>query len=204
MPQDDNKDNLKSEVGAIEVQSSKELCLAFIPLATLAFAAALVSTTYSLAAANIASSLGLSSTETLWAAVATVLASTIIQPVCPLLCDCLGRLTSFWTSAAILTAGSLLGALARSSAVLILGRSLQGLGSGAAVAVTEIMVTETVPLHARGYWFALLSVAWAVGSITGPLIGGVLAGASPESWVSAPATQELLSAKVQTSGGFLP
>ncbi len=167
----------------VEFRPSKQLYLAFFPLATLAFAAALVSTTYSLAAANIASSIGMSSTETLWAAVVTVLASTVIQPICPILCNGLGRLASFGFSAAILGVGSLLGALAHTPQMLIFGRFFQGLGSGMAVVVSEIMVTEMVPLHARGYWFALLSVAWAVGSITGPLIGGVLADISSESWV---------------------
>ena len=58
-----------------------------------------------------------------------------------------------------------------------------GLGVGAVTAVTEIIVTEMVPLRLRGKWLALISVAWAAGTVSGPLQGGLLADATEWSWV---------------------
>jgi MFS family permease len=39
------------------------------------------------------------------------------------------------------------------------------------IALSEIVVTDLVPLAVRGQWFSLLSAVWAIGTVTGPLIG---------------------------------
>ncbi|KAJ4008863.1 hypothetical protein NW766_009045 [Fusarium irregulare] len=65
-------------------------------------------------------------------------------------------------------------ALAKSIAVLLGGRTLQGLGSGGILALTYVIATDLVSLRERGKWFGLISLNWAIGSILGPLIGGAL------------------------------
>jgi MFS family permease len=50
---------------------------------------------------------------------------------------------------------------------MLVGRSLQGVGGGGFTAVTEIIVTDLVPLRYRGAWFGYLSGMWALGSVTG-------------------------------------
>lgn len=81
-----------------------------------------------------------------------------------------------------LAAGSLAAALAHDFAVMILGRTLLGLGIGGILALTEIIVTDIVPLRFRGQYLAYVSIAWALGTVSGPLVGGALASGS--SWVS--------------------
>lgn len=39
----------------------------------------------------------------------------------------------------------------------------------------EVMITDLVPLRERGKWFGFLSSTWAIGSVSGPLIGGAFA-----------------------------
>jgi len=39
----------------------------------------------------------------------------------------------------------------------------------------EILVTDLVPLSVRGVWFGYLGSMWAIGSVSGPLVGGVFA-----------------------------
>jgi MFS family permease len=58
---------------------------------------------------------------------------------------------------------------------------LLGIGMGAVVALSEIIVTDIVPLRFRGQYLAFVSIAWAMGSVAGPVIGGGLAKSS--SWV---------------------
>jgi MFS family permease len=65
---------------------------------------------------------------------------------------------------------------------MLVGRSLQGVGGGGIISLTEIIVTDLVPLRFRGAWFGYLSSMWAVGSVSGPLIGGALA--QNGAWVS--------------------
>jgi MFS family permease len=52
---------------------------------------------------------------------------------------------------------------------MLVGRSLQGVGGGGIIALSEIIVTDLVPLRYRGTWFGYLSSMWAVGSVSGPV-----------------------------------
>jgi MFS family permease len=58
---------------------------------------------------------------------------------------------------------------------MLVGRVFQGMGAGGVVALCEIVVTDLVELRLRGKWFGYLTVMWAVGSISGPVIGGAFA-----------------------------
>lgn len=52
---------------------------------------------------------------------------------------------------------------------------------GGMIALSEIIVTDIVPLRFRGQYLAYVSIAWAIGTVAGPVIGGGLAESS--SWV---------------------
>jgi MFS family permease len=80
------------------------------------------------------------------------------------------------------TAGAIIAALAHNSTVMIVGRSVQGVGGGGISALTYVIVTDMVTLQDRGKWFGLISMMWAFGSVLGPVIGGVIA--EKTSWVS--------------------
>lgn len=78
-------------------------------------------------------------------------------------------------------AGAIVAATCHNFEVLLIGRSLQGIGGGGLIALTEIVVTDLVPLRLRGKWFGIISAMWAVGSVSGPIIGGALA--HGDTWV---------------------
>lgn len=58
---------------------------------------------------------------------------------------------------------------------MLVGRSIQGIGGGGILTLGEILVTDLVPLAARGAWFGYLGSMWAIGSVTGPMMGGAFA-----------------------------
>ena len=41
--------------------------------------------------------------------------------------------------------------------------------------MTEIVVTDLVPLRYRGQWAGLIAAMWSLGSVSGPVIGGAFA-----------------------------
>jgi len=41
--------------------------------------------------------------------------------------------------------------------------------------LTEIVVTDMVPLRLRGQWFDIISGMWSIGSVTGPMFGSAFA-----------------------------
>lgn len=53
----------------------------------------------------------------------------------------------------------------------------------AMIALTEILITDMVPLRERENYFALISIVWAIGSVAGPLVGGSLAQAGAWRWI---------------------
>lgn len=51
------------------------------------------------------------------------------------------------------------------------------------MSLTEILITDLVPLRERGKWFGYQSLTWAIGSVTGPLIGGAFAQEVTWRWI---------------------
>lgn len=83
----------------------------------------------------------------------------------------------------LFTIGAIIASAANSSAVLLVGRSVQGIGGGGLVALTYIIITDLVTLRERGKWFSLISLQWAVGSVTGPVVGGAFAEKTNWQWI---------------------
>ncbi len=81
------------------------------------------------------------------------------------------------------TVGAIVCALAQNITSLLIGRSIQGIGGGGIISLTEILITDLVPLRERGKWFGFQSLTWALGSVTGPLIGGTLAQKASWRWI---------------------
>ncbi|CAF9940140.1 MAG: hypothetical protein ALECFALPRED_008438 [Alectoria fallacina] len=79
--------------------------------------------------------------------------------------------------------GAIVAATADGFGSLLVGRSLQGVGGGGLIALTEILVTELVPLRQRGQWFGIISAMWIVGSVIGPIVGGAFAQAVSWRWI---------------------
>jgi MFS family permease len=65
---------------------------------------------------------------------------------------------------------------------MLVGRAVQGVGGGGIVLLNEIVVTDLVPLRQRAAYFGILGGILALGTVSGPVIGGALA--SNASWVS--------------------
>lgn len=78
--------------------------------------------------------------------------------------------------------GTIVAGLATDFTRMLVGRSLQGVGGGGVVALTEIIVTDLVPLRHRGQYFGIIGSMLTVGGVAGPLLGGGFS--EKVSWVS--------------------
>ena len=77
--------------------------------------------------------------------------------------------------------GAVICSVANGFGLLLVGRSLQGIGGGGLIALTEIVITDLIPMRFRGEWFGIISAMWSIGSVTGPIVGGAFA--QKVSWV---------------------
>ena len=83
-----------------------------------------------------------------------------------------GRKAMVLVALVLFTVGAILAALSKNFTVMLVARSIQGVGGGGVITLTEIIVTDLVPLRERGKWFGFISMMWALGSVSGPLLGG--------------------------------
>ncbi|KAI4266533.1 MAG: hypothetical protein L6R38_008683 [Xanthoria sp. 2 TBL-2021] len=162
---------------------SPRLYLAFLTLAVITMMVALDGTSLSVALPIISEDLGGTAIEAFWSGTSFLLCSTIFQPSFASFSHIFGRKPMILTGLVFFLIGAIIAAVARNFAVLLAGRSLQGIGGGGLIALTEIVVADLVPLRLRGQWFGLISAMWALGSVSGPIIGGAFAQGANWRWI---------------------
>ncbi|MTA88125.1 MAG: MFS transporter [Actinobacteria bacterium] len=83
----------------------------------------------------------------------------------------------------IFALGLVAGGMAPTMIVLVLGRFLQGVGAGAMPATSYVCIGRTYPLEQRPQMFALISSAWMLPSVIGPVIAAWIAETVGWRWV---------------------
>ncbi|KAE8135064.1 major facilitator superfamily domain-containing protein [Aspergillus pseudotamarii] len=156
----------------VQFRPDHRLVLSFAPLAIITLLSSLEGTSISVALPAIARSLNGSAIEAFWSGTSFLLCSTVFQPIIGSLSDIFGRKPLLYTSLAFFLLGSALGGSALNMTWLLCARSIQGFGGGGVVALTEIVITDLVPLRFRGHYFGILSSMLCIGSVTGPIMGG--------------------------------
>jgi EmrB/QacA subfamily drug resistance transporter len=109
-----------------------------------------------------------------WIVSAYLLTSTCAAPLIGKLSDLHGRRLTMAACLVVFTASSALCALAPSMLWLILARALQGLGGGGLIALSEVVLADTFSPREQGRSAPYIAGVWAVASVIGPLLGGVL------------------------------
>ncbi|KAN0092489.1 MFS general substrate transporter [Hyaloscypha variabilis] len=157
---------------------SLSFILAFTSLMATNFISIMDTVIVATALPAIAHGLNARSNEAYWAGSGFLFAQAVSQPLYGTLSTVFGRKDCLLFAMAIFTVASIFCATAQSMSWLITARVFQGLGSGGINAVGSIIVTDMVSLRERGKYIGILSVASALGLISGILIGAVVAGLS--------------------------
>jgi MFS family permease len=104
------------------------------------------------------------------------LASSIVAATCTgYLTAIVGARNAFCAGALIFGTGALVCAVAPSMGQVVAGRFVQGFGGGLLTAMAYVLVRNTFPDILWPRAFALLSGAWSMSILVGPLVGGVFA-----------------------------
>ena len=118
-----------------------------------------------------------------WIITAYILASTVSTPLWGKLGDLYGRKTFFQASIIIFLVGSAMSGMATSMLWLIISRAIQGLGGGGLIVGAQAIVGDVVSPRERGKYQGLFGAVFAVTTVVGPLIGGVLTEHASWRWV---------------------
>ncbi len=118
-----------------------------------------------------------------WVVTAFMLTSTISAPLYGKLSDMYGRRPLFVISIVVFLLTSALCGAAHSMGQLILFRGLQGLGAGGLMTLSQTVIGSIVTPAERGRYQGLFTGAFAVSSVTGPLLGGLITSHASWRWV---------------------
>ncbi len=110
-----------------------------------------------------------------WVIISYLLSSTVVSPLYGKLSDIYGRRSTMLVALAIFIAGSAVSAAARDIGVLIAGRTLQGIGGGGIVPLTQTTIADMVTPRERGRYQAYIGSSWIAAGVAGPALGGILA-----------------------------
>ena len=138
------------------------------------FVAILSSTVVSTALPEIIGDLGGSQSSYTWVVTATLLALTVTTPIWGKLADLYPRKTLVQTGLVIYTTGSILAGFSESTSFLIGCRVIQGIGVGGLTALVQVILADLVSPRERGRYAGYLGAVFGLGTVVGPLIGGVL------------------------------
>jgi MFS family permease len=89
-------------------------------------------------------------------------------------CDRGGVLAPLTTSVVLFVTGLLISGLALSMPTLVVGRLVQGLGTGGQTVALYVVVARVYPGAMHGRVFAAFSAAWVVPSLIGPFLAGAV------------------------------
>ena len=109
-----------------------------------------------------------------WVTTSYVVTSTISTLLLGKLSDLYGRRRLFLFAIAVFILGSALCGASQNIDQLIAFRALQGLGGGGIFALTFTIVADLVAPKERGRYFGMFTSMFALASLAGPLIGGVI------------------------------
>jgi EmrB/QacA subfamily drug resistance transporter len=109
-----------------------------------------------------------------WVVTAYLLAATAATPLFGKLTDIHGRRTILLLAIGIFILGSLACALAPTMWILVIGRTLQGIGGGGLIPIAQTIIADILSPRERPMAQSYTSVVFMSASILGPVLGGLL------------------------------
>lgn len=120
--------------------------------------------------------------EAFWTGTSFLLSSAVFQPSIAALSHIFGRMSALVCCTVFFLVGIIVSSVAQSFTPMLIGRTIQGVGGGGIILLNDIVITDLVPMRLRGAYFGIIGGVWALGAVSGPVIGGALA--VNTTWVS--------------------
>jgi MFS family permease len=93
-----------------------------------------------------------------WIGTSYLLTCAVTMPFTAALSDVFGRPICLLTSLALFTVGTVLCCVAEDLSVLLVGRSVQGIGGGGIIILGLVIFTDIVPLRHRSKYYGIMYV----------------------------------------------
>ncbi|MEV8353503.1 MFS transporter [Streptomyces niveus] len=146
------------------------------------FVAILSSTVVTNALPEIISDLGGGQSAYTWVVTASLLAMTATTPLWGKLADLFSKKLLVQIALTLYVVASAAAGLSQSAGTLIVFRVVQGIGVGGLTALAQIIMAAMIAPRERGRYSGYLGATFAVATVGGPLIGGVITDTSWLGW----------------------
>ncbi|MGW5903476.1 MFS transporter [Streptomyces althioticus] len=146
------------------------------------FCAILSSTIVTNALPEIVSDLGGGQSAYTWVVTASLLTMTASTPLWGKLADLISKKALVQTALVVFVIGSIVAGTAQNPGMLITARAIQGLGGGGLAALAQIIMAAMISPRERGRYSGYLGATFAVATVGGPLLGGVITDTSWLGW----------------------
>lgn len=120
-----------------------------------------------------------------WAATGNLLGKAIATLLFGKLSDMFGRQKLLLASLALFTIGAVGSAFAASFEMLIVFRTIEGVGTGALIPIAFMVVADMFSSRERGKWASTLNLASMFAFLVGPTLGGMMADSFGWRWTFA-------------------
>ncbi|MEU5731649.1 MFS transporter [Streptomyces antimycoticus] len=117
-----------------------------------------------------------------WVVTATLLAMTAATPLWGKLSDLFSKKLLVQIALLIYVAGSVVAGLSQNPGMLIACRVVQGVGVGGLSALAQVVMAAMISPRERGRYSGYLGATFAVATVGGPLLGGVITDTSWLGW----------------------
>ncbi|QES49059.1 MFS transporter [Streptomyces venezuelae] len=138
------------------------------------FVAILSSTIVSNALPQIITELGGTQSSYTWVVTAALLSMTATTPLWGKLADLFSKKLLVQIALVIYVLGSVVAGLSQNTGTLIACRVVQGIGVGGLSALAQIVMAAMISPRERGRYSGYLGAVFAVATVGGPLLGGVI------------------------------
>ncbi|MEW1772770.1 MFS transporter [Streptomyces sp. NPDC086777] len=146
------------------------------------FVAILSSTIVTNALPHIIGDLGGGQSAYTWVVTASLLAMTATTPLWGKLSDLYSKKALVQIALVIYVTGSMVAGLSQNPEMLIACRVVQGVGVGGLSALAQIVMAAMISPRERGRYSGYLGATFAVATVGGPLLGGVITDTSWLGW----------------------
>ncbi|GAB3601301.1 MFS transporter [Microbacterium tumbae] len=155
-------------------RSAREVFTAISGLVVGMFVAVLSGTVVSTSMPVIIADLGGTQSQYTWVITASLLATAVSTPIWGKLADLVDRKILVQISLILFTVGTVIAGFSTDTNMLIAVRVVQGIGVGGLMSLVMIAVALIISPRERGKYMGVVGGIMALGTIGGPLLGGVI------------------------------